>query len=292
VAPSHEGRLPVDGAQLYYRVVGEGPPIVVLHGGPDFDHWYLLPELDRLADSFRLIYYDQRGRGRSAEDVDPGDVTIESEIEDLDSVRRHFGFEVAAVLGHSWGGMLAMEYAARRPACVSHLILLNTAPASAEDARSFRQQLRRSRPPGDVERMQAIAAGDPYRAGNLEAEADYYRIHFRVTLRQPELLELVVRRLRAHFTEESVLTARAIENRLYEQTWEVDGYDLAPKLQVLEIPSLVLHGEHDFVPLELAARIARSMPRGRLVVLEDCGHFSYPELPDAVHEHVLALFES
>jgi proline iminopeptidase len=51
---------------LFCRDVGEGPPILVLHGGPDFDHAYLLPELDRLADSFRLLYYDQRGRGRSA----------------------------------------------------------------------------------------------------------------------------------------------------------------------------------------------------------------------------------
>ena len=291
MAPAHEGRLPVDRAQLHYRVVGEGLPIIVLHGGPDFDQQYLLPELDRLAESFRLVYYDQRGRGRSADGVEPGDVTIESEIEDLDRVRRHFGFEVVAVLGHSWGGLLAMEYAARRPERVSHLILLNTAPASAEDVLSFREQLRHLRPPGDVERMEAIAAGDRYQAGDLEAEADYYRIHFRVTLRQPELLELVVRRLRAHFTEEGALRARAIEDRLYEQTWGVDGYDLIPRLQALDIPTLVLHGEHDFVPVPLAARIARAMPRGRLVVLEDCGHFSYLESPDAVHEHVVALFE-
>jgi proline iminopeptidase len=291
VAPSREGLLPVDGARLYHRVVGDGPPLIVLHGGPDFDKEYLLPELDRLAKSLRLVYYDQRGRGRSADDVEPGDITIESEIEDLELVRRHFGLEMVAVLGHSWGGLLAMEYASRHPDRVSHLILLNTAPASAEDALSFRQQLRRSRPPGDVERMQAIAACDRFRAGDLEAEADYYRLHFRVTLRQPELLDLVVRRLRAHFTEERVLTARAIEDRLYEQTWGVDRYDLVPALQALDIPTLVLHGEHDFIPVPLAARIAQAMPRGRLVVLEDCGHFSYLEFPDAVHDHVVALFE-
>ena len=81
-APS-EGHVPTAGARLYYRAIGQGPPIIVLHGGPDFDHHYLLPEMDRLADSFRLIYYDQRGRGRSTAGVEPDEVSIGSEVEDL-----------------------------------------------------------------------------------------------------------------------------------------------------------------------------------------------------------------
>src|SRR5215467_13580607 len=90
-APSkaHEGRIPVNGAELYYREVGKGTPVIVLHGGPDFDSSYLLPELDSLSDSFRLIYYDQRGRGRSAKSVKPEDVSLESEMSDLDGVREH-----------------------------------------------------------------------------------------------------------------------------------------------------------------------------------------------------------
>jgi proline iminopeptidase len=89
----HEGHVPVPGARLYFRAVGSGPPLVVLHGGPDFNHAYLLPDLDRLADSFRLFYYDQRGRGRSARGVDPRDVTIESEVDDLDRIRQHLGVD-------------------------------------------------------------------------------------------------------------------------------------------------------------------------------------------------------
>jgi pimeloyl-ACP methyl ester carboxylesterase len=64
-----ESRIPVGGADLYSREIGQGTPIIVLHGGPDFDHSYLIPDLDRLSDSFRLIYYDQRGRGRSADHI-------------------------------------------------------------------------------------------------------------------------------------------------------------------------------------------------------------------------------
>jgi proline iminopeptidase len=77
----------------------------VLHGGPDFDHSYLVPELDVLAESFRLIYDDQRGRGRSAGGVRPEDVTIESEIDDVDHISGRLGLGRVALLGHSWGGV-------------------------------------------------------------------------------------------------------------------------------------------------------------------------------------------
>jgi proline iminopeptidase len=110
-AAPREIRIPVGTASLYARVVGKGPPIIVLHGGPDFDHNYLLPDLDRLADTFRLIYYDQRGRGRSADQVDPEDVTLQSDLDDLDAVRQRYRLAAPALLGHSWGALIALEYA-------------------------------------------------------------------------------------------------------------------------------------------------------------------------------------
>lgn len=79
----HESRIHAGGASLYARDVGRGQPIVVLHGGPDFDSGYLLPDLDRLANAFRLIYYDQRGCGKSAGNVRPEDVTLTSDLEDI-----------------------------------------------------------------------------------------------------------------------------------------------------------------------------------------------------------------
>ena len=286
-----QGHVLTDGARLYYRTIGDGPPIIVLHGGPDFDHNYLLPEMDRLADSFRLVYYDQRGRGRSAGHVVPGEVSIGSEVEDLDSVRRHFGLDSVAVLGHSWGAVLAMEYATRHPDRVSHLILVNTAPASAADNLVFREHLLRARRARDVKRMQALASSAQYQAGDLEVEAEYYRVHYSVALRQPEHIDQVVGRLRTYFTEESVLAARAIEQRLYDETWASDRFDLIPRLQALDVPTLVVHGADDFVPTALAGHIAEAIPRARLVVLQECGHFAYLECPDEFHEHVTALFE-
>ncbi|MGH7926486.1 MAG: alpha/beta fold hydrolase, partial [Candidatus Binatia bacterium] len=93
-----ETGIPVGNTTLYSRAIGHGIPVIVLHGGPDFDHGYLLPELDRLSDAFRLIYYDQRGRGKSVENVRPQDVTLASDLDDIDRVRRHYELDAVALL--------------------------------------------------------------------------------------------------------------------------------------------------------------------------------------------------
>lgn len=87
---AQEHHISVGTVTLFARELGQGQPIIVLHGGPDFDHSYFLPDLDRLAAAYRLIYYDQRGRGKSADGVQPADVTLESEIADLEKVRQSF----------------------------------------------------------------------------------------------------------------------------------------------------------------------------------------------------------
>jgi pimeloyl-ACP methyl ester carboxylesterase len=99
-----------------------------------------------------------------------------------------------------------MEYATRHPDRVSQLILVDTAPGSAEDWLALRQHLPSTRATGDVERMRAVASSARYLAGDIDAEKDYYRIHFSATVAQPERLEQLVGRLRTHFTPASVLT--------------------------------------------------------------------------------------
>ena len=274
---ARESVTDVGSARLFTREIGAGLPVVIVHGGPDFDHAYFLPELDRLAAHARLVYYDQRGRGRSADGVVPGDVTIASDVADLDAVRASIGVDAVAVIGHSWGGLLAMEYAIRHPARVSHFVLMSTAPASHAGWTSLRERLPGLRAPGDVERMRAIAAGHAFRSGDIEAEAEYYRIHFAPTVRDPDLLRTIVGRLRLHFDPARVLLARAIEHRLYDETSNVPGYDLLPGLAALDTPTLLLHGEYDFIPVDLAARIADTMPRATLSVIPGVGHFAFAE---------------
>jgi pimeloyl-ACP methyl ester carboxylesterase len=127
--------------------------------------------------------------------------------------------------------------------------------------------------------MRAIAATPEYRSGDPRTEAEYYRLHYGSTLRRPEHLDVLIHRLRAHFTTEGILKARAIEERLYSQTWNRPEYDLVPKLAHSAAPILVIHSRYDFVPLECADHIAGRLRGASMVRFEDCGHFTYMERP-------------
>ena len=285
-----ERRVAVGKGSLFVREIGHGPPIVVVHGGPDFDHSYLLPELDRLSDKYHLIYYDQRGRGKSAGGVQPEDVTLESEISDLDQVRESSQLPSTAVLGHSWGAVLAMEYAIRHPERVSRLILLNPAPASADDWAHFRQ-FYAEKLGADLDRLRALASTPGYKNGDPDAVAAYYRVHFRAALTRPEQVDTIVARLRASFTRTGILKARAVETRLVAATWQNPRFNLLPGLARLAIPTLVIYSERDFIPPQAAEHIARAVQGARSVKLGDCGHFSYFDCPAKVHAAIDGLFQ-
>jgi proline iminopeptidase len=84
--------------------------------------------------------------------------------------------------------------------------------------------------------------------------------------------------------------ARAVEDRLMHDTWQVEGYDLLPKLRNLTIPTLVITGDHDFIPVEIAGHIAQAIPHARLVTIGNCGHFAYLEQPTEVSTAFLDFF--
>lgn len=281
-------RIPVGNTTLFARAIGQGKPIIVLHGGPDFDQRYLLPDMDRLSNAFRLVYYDQRGRGRSAAGVKPEDVSLDSDLADLDKVRAYYRLRSTALLGHSWGTVLALEYATRHPERVSQLILMNPAPASADDFTRFRQAYREKLGP-DLDRLRAIQTSAGYVQGDPDTVTAYYRIHFKPALKRPEHYEKVIASLRASFTREGILEARAVEDRLMNDTWLSSGYNLLPKLERLNIPTLVIYGDHDFIPSVISEHIAGAIPRARMVTLKGCGHFAYLECPSAVRTEIVSL---
>ena len=290
-APAREERVSVGNGRLYVREIGLGRPVIVLHGGPDFDHSYLVPDLDRLADGYRLIYYDQRGRGQSADGVRPDDVTLASDVADVDAIRQHFQLDSAVILGHSWGTVLALEYALRYPERVSHLILMNPAPASAADFKQFRTE-RLQRMGADLDRLRAVSATSAYKEGDPAAVTAYYRIHFKAGLRRPEDYERLLTVLAPSFaSKEAILKAREIENRLMADTWSSPGgYDLLPRLAGLRTPALIIYGDHDFIPAFVSEHIAGALSDARMVTMKECGHFAYLECAAQMRPAIDAFF--
>jgi proline iminopeptidase len=132
--------MPIRDVSLFVKVVGRGDPLLLMHGGPGADHTTMLP-FRRLADRFTLVFYDHRGNGRST--GAPSSMTWENLTADADALRQRLSFERWAVLGHSFGGHVALEYALRYPDRLSHLVLLDTGGdshwARAERARAPRR---------------------------------------------------------------------------------------------------------------------------------------------------------
>jgi proline iminopeptidase len=139
--------------------------------------------------------------------------------------------------------------------------------------------------------LRALQSRPEYVEGDPEARAACDRVYFRSTLRSPELLDRLIENLRVGWTKEGVLKAGAVGNQLWHETYESIGYDLLPALTQLRIPTLIVHGDYDFVPVACATHIAEAIPEARLVVLQDCGHFSYIEHPDAVRMALGKFFQ-
>src|SRR5215468_510894 len=132
VMPIEEALVDNGGVILYVKSVGRGPPLVLVHGGPGASHDYLLPNLYRLASSYRLVFIDERGSGRSPRLEDPSQYTVEKMADDVEAVRSALQLGKIALLGHSYGGVVVQAYAFKYQANLSHLILASTFSSTRE----------------------------------------------------------------------------------------------------------------------------------------------------------------
>lgn len=256
----------VRGVSVFERRVGSGPPAVVLHGGPGADHGYLLPGFDALADGRELIYYDQRGGGRSpvARDVPVG---WRDHVADLEALREIWGLQRLALVGYSWGGLLAQLYATEHPDRVERLALVSPAPSwrAARDEFERRFAERNLAPALEAERRALRETG------LRERDPQAY---------ERRLFELAVVPYFYDPAKARELTAFRVVGRTQQEVWRSLGdYDLRPALQRLRLPAFVLHGENDPIPIE-ASRETAGRLRAELHALGRCGHCPHVERPD------------
>ena len=180
-----------------------------------------------------------------------------------------------------------MQYAVHRPARVSHLILMNTAPASSEDWQLVcAERIGRRGAVGDL--LGALASTAAFADGDPDIVARYYRLDYASGFARSDRAHRLVLRFQSR---DDVLRGRAIENRLMQGLFWSSGYTLLPPLRQLRVPTLVLHGDCDFVPVACAQRIAAAIPGARLAVIEQCGHFAYIEAPGEVHAAIDDFFD-
>ena len=264
-----EYTAPGAGVELYVKEMGKGPPVVVLHGGPGAHHDYLIPGFDRLADEFHLYFYDQRGGGRSSVDR-PGQVTWRDHVADLESLRHGWGLERPAIIGYSWGGLLALLYAAEYPDKVSCLACVDPAAGWGDYQERFRAEFDARMHSNIVTQLRNELENSDLRARDPEA---YRQRRF----------ELSVAGYFKDPRDARGLTPFKVQAQAQEATWRSlagHGDELRRKLAELEQPTLILHGRHDPIPLEWAEELRDTVGAAELIVLEESGHVPYVEEPD------------
>jgi proline-specific peptidase len=268
-----EGRVPFRGYETWYRVLGEdgGLPLVLLHGGPGSTHLGLTL-LEPLADERRLVLYDQLGCGNSSQPSDPSLWTVELFLSELANLRDELGLGRIHLLGHSWGGMLALEYALTQPDGLESLVLsstLSSARCWEEEALRLRAKL----PPeilAVLERHEE--AGTVHDPEYAEATMEFYRRHLCRLDPWPPILEEIFRKTR---TEVYETMWGANEMR---PTGVLADWDVTARLREITVPALVLCGRYDEATPGQAETIANGLGgESELVVFENSAHVSLIE---------------
>jgi len=282
-----ERRVPFRGFETWVRVVGDGEdagklPVVCLHGGPGATHWYLEPLEGIAASGRRAVFYDQVGCGASSQPHDPSLWTVELFVAEVDAVRSALGLERLHLFGNSWGGMLAMEVALTKPDWLASLVLASS-PASipqwVEETGRLRSLL-----PADVQATLARheADGTTDTQEYEDACLVFYRRHVCLVDPFPEC----VRRTFAELSREVYETMNGPSE--FHVTGTLREWSVVPRLGEIDVPALVVSGEHDEATPAISRTVHDGIRGSELVILDGCSHMAHVEQT----ERYLALLDA
>src|SRR3954466_5503839 len=254
--------------RLFVHEEGQGGPVVVIHGGPGLDSRSIAADLEPLASRHRLIFYDQRGSGRST--VATG-VTADEMVRDLDALRRGLGLASVALLGHSWGGGLAALYAAAHPASVSRLVLVSSMPLRAATLDVMERNLLSRLTTEEIAQLRRITRAR-LTATTEEEDVSSCQEYWAILLKAYYADPAAAARSRG---QACAPPGAALANGLRVNgsvLASLGAFDLTPKMSRLRMPTLIIHGDVDPLPVESAFEWARAVPASRLLVLSNSGH--------------------
>jgi proline iminopeptidase len=293
VATQQNGYVTVsDGARLFYRTSGHPGPgvdtIIAIHGGPGLDLGTIYNDMAAMfGDRHVVIYYDQRGGGRSELPADTTRLYAPRQIQDLDDLRRHFGLNRVTLVAHSYGPLLAASYAIAHPTNVKKMIFFGPVPPRRGEynvryGRNFSARLdstqRRAMNAANRQQLDSTVSDSVARAGCRE----YWRIGMRPRLSEPDRTWPL---MKADFCETDLRGIRyGARYGTRTITNSFGDWDLRPSLASLKVPLLVMHGEDETIPMDLVEEWISAMPKGMatLIKVPRAAHFVYLERPEIV----------
>jgi proline iminopeptidase len=285
VYPMQEGFVDANGVLIYYKDIGRGAPLVILHGGPGGTHDYLLPYLLPLARQNRLIFIDERGSEKSEILEDASGYTVENMVEDVEALRGALKLGNIALLGHSCGGVLAQAYAFKYQQYLTHLILCSTFHSTTKMNEVFRRMKENMAPElrqriNDMEKAGLFGHGKEYEKRRYTAEymiAAWGEGYF------PYLYQS-----RPDPSYEPLSSAFAWD--VYYEMWGLSGefmidgnlksVEYGDRLSSIKVPTLITVGDNDECAPWLSEEMNKAIPGSKLVVLPKSGHMTFVDQPD------------
>jgi len=283
---TQEGFVDSHGALIYYMSVGQGPPLMIIHGGPGASHEYFLPYLLPLMRTNRLIFIDERGSGKSSKLEDPSQYTVGNMVEDIETVRQALGLGKINLLGHSFGGPLVEAYAFKYQQHLSHLILGSTF-ASTKELNAALAKMKAEMPAKDRERVDALEAaglfgkGEPWEHGRYTEE--YAKLAWGIGY-YPYIYQ---NRPDPNYDASSTTTTAW---DVYREMWGshgefiVDGnlteVEYVDKLHQIKVPTLIIVGDHDESDPRMSEEMHVKIAGSKLVILPKSGHMTFVDQPE------------
>jgi proline-specific peptidase len=276
--PTQEGFVSFHGYNVWYRTVGDRDepgklPLICLHGGPGAPHDYLEPLEAMAATGRRIILYDQLGCGNSDQPHNPSMWTVDLFVEEVGVVRRALELERVHILGQSWGGMLAMEYALTRPSGLASLVVADS-PASMPQWVSEANRLRAELPP-EVQQtlLKHEAAGTVDSPEYQEAMLVFYRRHVCRLDPFPECVNRTFEKLGQN--PEVYHTMNGPSE--FHVIGTLKEWNIVSRLAEIRVPTLVIGGRYDEATPAITETVHRGIPDSEWVIFENSSHLPHVE---------------
>jgi proline iminopeptidase len=276
-----------NGVLIYTETLGQGTPLMIVHGGPGASHDYFLPYLLPLARHHKVVFIDERGSGKSEKLEDPKGYTVENMVEDVEAVRVALGLGKMDLLGHSFGGVLAQAYALKYQANLQHLVLCSTFH-STKALNAFFVQMKEKMPAPLRARIDKAEAAGLYGHGKDYEKNRYSNDYMIAAWGEGYFPYLYRNRPDANFDPTQ---SGDMSWDLYREMWGshgefvVDGnlasVEYADRLKGLTVPTLITVGDHDECDPAMARDMNALIPGSKLVVLPNSGHMTFVDQPGA-----------
>jgi proline iminopeptidase len=275
-----------DAARLYYRVAGSGPDtIIAIHGGPGMDHESIYRDFLPLAQRHTVIFYDQRGGGRSTLPADTSTLVAARQVQDLDELRRHFKLARVTLVAHSYGPLLAASYAIAHPNNVSKMVFFGPVPPRRGDfwqrfGKSVNARLDSAQRATMAQASRRMTSPSATPDEITRACRDLWAIGMRPRLAEPDRTLPLVKSDLCATDPEGIRYGNRVGNRVIMGSY--GDWDLRPALRTLQVPTLVVHGADESIPMDLVREWVTSLPHATLLEVPRAAHFTYAERPELV----------